>query len=268
MAGKRAALWGLAALFFGPGLAPLQVFAQALSFSGPARAALTEGHTYTLTWDADGLKTVNLLVYGDRTPVGNASRGPFVEVIKSGIPADQGTADWTVPWIDAGEFTLKVKGYDSSGRPVAAALHRFGFRPRVLENRLADGIYLDLHLRKRERLYVQRDREITRVYLTTAAIGYRWRPPGRHINKPHNHAGVFKILSKERNHWSRLFDVNMRWAMRYHGGHFIHATSRNLYDDLGHPASHGCNRLTRVDAKELYGVIPRGFRVEVIGPEG
>jgi hypothetical protein len=244
------------------------LWGQTLSLTGPARAGMTEGHSNTLAWNADGLKTVNLLVYGPRTPLGHAARGDFMEVIGTGIPAELGTLEWKTPWLDGRGFTLKIKGYDAAGRLAASDLRRYGFRPQVLEDRLADGIYLDLHRRKRERLYVQRGGEITRVFLTTAAVGYRWMPPGRHINKPHNHAGVFKILGKERNHWSRLFDVNMRWAMRYHGGHFIHATSRNLYDDLGEPASHGCNRLTRADAKELFDVIPNGFRVEVIGPEG
>jgi len=56
--------------------------------------------------------------------------------------------------------------------------------------------------------------------------------------------------------------------MRYLSGHFIHATSPNLYKFLGEPASHGCNRLTKTDAKALYDATPLGTRVEVIGPNG
>jgi len=76
------------------------------------------------------------------------------------------------------------------------------------------------------------------------------------------------VLEKKRSHWSTLFNVRMPWAMRYHGGHYIHATSPNLYRLLGRPASHGCNRLTHRDARELYQTTPLGTRVEVVGPDG
>lgn len=60
----------------------------------------------------------------------------------------------------------------------------------------------------------------------------------------------------------------MRYSLRYHGGHYIHATTRNYYSALGQPASHGCNRLTLEDARALYLMTPIGARVEVIGPSG
>ena len=145
---------------------------------------------------------------------------------------------------------------------------RTGFRPVVLEKRAADGIYLDLHKRTDQRLYVQKNGKLVKAYLSSSSENYLWLPPNRHLNKPHDHAGVFRVLSKEPDHMSRLFAVHMRWAMRYLGGHFIHATNRNLYRNLGRAASHGCNRLTLYDAKQLYDATPVGTRVEVIGPGG
>ena len=249
-------------------LTGVEAHAQNLNLTAPNRDGLLEGHTTSIQWSSDGIKSVSLVAYGDRTRMGRKSRGSFAHTIASGVPAEQSVVSWEVPWIDARTFSIKVKGYDSTGQVVATDERRYYFRPEVLAERLKDGIYLDLHRPNRQRLYVQRDNRITRVYLTTSSANYHWVPPGRHIKKSHDHAGVFKVLSKSPNHWSTLYDVPMRWAMRYHGGHYVHATSRNLYDELGDPASHGCNRMTRRDAKELYRMTPIGFRVEVIGPDG
>ena len=242
--------------------------AQTVTLTGPARVGMTEGHTYPITWSADGVQSVSLLAYGSRTKMGRKSRGDFLISISDGVPAGSGSFEWTVPWIDAGEFFLKAKGYNASGQVVATDIQGYSFRPSVLAERLADGIYLDLSKRVRQRLYVQRDGKITRVYMTTSSQNYNWKPRGSHPRRAHDHAGVFKILEKTPNHWSTLYDVPMRWAMRYYSGHYIHATSRNLYDELGGPASHGCNRMTRHDAHELYRMTPIGMRVEVIGPDG
>ena len=242
--------------------------AQSLTLTGPDRSGLFEGETYSITWEAENLKSVSLIAHGTRTPLGKSSRGDFSFTLAEGVPAGEGAAAWTVPWIDSGELSLKLKGFDETGRLAAVEERTYHFRPAVLAGRGEDGIYLDLHSPKRQRLYVQRDGRITRAYLTTSSENYRFRPPGSHAAEPHDHAGVFRVLGKERNHWSTLYDVNMAWAMRYHGGHYIHATTENLYDELGEIASHGCNRLTRTDARELYSMTPIGTRVEVIGPEG
>ena len=244
------------------------VHAQRLELTGPDRAGMLEGDTYRVSWKTEGIRSVSIIAHGPRTPLGNASRGDFLFVVAESLPAERGAAEWTAPWIDAKSFFLKLKGYDNAGRVVATDERSYGFRPATLADRLHDGIYIDLHRPKRQRLYVQLNGQITRSYLTTSSENYRFRPEGAHHSEPHDHAGVFQVLSKERNHWSSLYDVNMAWAMRYHGGHYIHATTENLYDELGSIASHGCNRLTRKDARELYSMTPVGTRVEVIGPEG
>ncbi|MBW3624280.1 MAG: L,D-transpeptidase [Armatimonadetes bacterium] len=242
--------------------------AQSVALTGPHRVGMTEDHTYDVEWNSNGLQSVSVLAYGDRTPMGNKSRGDFRIAIAEAVPAERGSVQWKVPWIDAKTFTVKIKGYDSSGHVVATDTKAYDFRPEVLANRLADGIYLDLSRRVKQRLYVQRDKNITRVYFTTSSQNYNWKPRGSHPKAPHDHAGVFQVLEKDPNHWSTLYDVPMRWAMRYYSGHYVHATSTNLYDELGGPASHGCNRMTRKDAHELYRMTPIGYRVEVIGPGG
>lgn len=241
--------------------------AQTISITGPDRPGMLEGVTYAITWASEGIKSVSIVAHGVRTPLGTKSRGRFHIAVAEGIPAKPKRARWTVPWIDSIRFLVKLKGYNALGQLAAMDERRYSFRPAVLANRTKDGIYLDLHESRKQRLYVQKNYEIIRAYLSSSSESYRWRPPGDHSRVVHDHAGVFKVLEKKRVHWSTLFRVWMPWAMRYHGGHFIHGTSPNLYRLLGGPASHGCNRLTREHALELYRMTPLGTRVEVIGPE-
>jgi len=242
--------------------------AQTISITGPDRLGMLEGETYVITWEAGGLESVSIVAHGTRTPLGTQSRGNFSIAVVEGVSAGAGSAEWTVPWIDSITFFIKAKGYASDGRQVPFAERGFRFRPSVMADRMEDGIYLDLSKRTNQRLYRQQDYRITRAYFTSSSEAYHWRPPGSHISSPHDHAGVFSVLEKRRMHWSTLFNVQMPWAMRYHGGHFTHATSRNLYRNLGMPASAGCNRMTNHDAREIYRMTPLGSRLEVVGPDG
>lgn len=242
--------------------------AQELAITGPAREALIEGRTYTITWQANGLQNVSVSAYGTRTPLGDVSRGDFDIPIADNIPASDGGVSWMVPWVDSIEVAIRLDGFDESGQLVAVDERRYAFCPAAMAFRLADGIYLDLHDRTDQRLYVQSNHRIVHVYISSSSRNYLWMPPNRHLDIPHDHAGVFRVLEKIPNYWSRLFKVPMPYAMRYLGGHFIHATSPDMYEYLGGPASSGCNRLTEYDARELYEQSPIGTRVEVIGPSG
>jgi hypothetical protein len=242
------------------------VFGQSVTISGPAQVELTEGKTYTCDWSSPDVVTVVVRIYGPRTPLGSASRGEFEFTPALTATGQPDQAQFIVPWVDAIQFTMKLKAYDFQGRLLAVKDQAYRFRPAILENRLKDGIYLDLHRRINQRLYVEKDGAITHCYLSSSSQNYLWLPRNRHIAKPHDHAGVFKVLDKSPSHWSKEFNVEMPWALHYLAGHYIHATSRRFYRYLGTPASHGCNRLTRQDAKELYKATPVGTRVEVIGP--
>jgi hypothetical protein len=237
-----------------------------ISIDGPDRYAMLEGQTYAITWRSDGIETVSVVAYGDLTPLGTASRGDFSIVIAENVPAATGRVEWKTPWIDAKSFFIKLKAYGSDGSSIDSTARGYGFRPAVLAKRTRDGIYLDLHKPVNHRIYVQKDGRITHAYLSSSSENYLWRPANVHPSKPHDHAGVYRVLSKTRSHWSTMFNVEMPWAMRYHGGHFIHATIPRLYSLLGSPASNGCNRMTMKDARELYMMTPIGTRVEVIGP--
>lgn len=239
-----------------------------LALIGPDREVLAEAQTYDIEWNASGIDTVSINAYGDRTLLGGRSRGTFNISISKPVPASRGKATWKLPLVDARKFRLRIAGYNSEGKQVRSVSREYQFRPVVMANRAKDGIYLDLHTRNNQRLYVQRDGRITRVYLSSSSEHWEWQPRNFHPGRMHDHGGIFKVIQKERNHYSTLFQVDMPYAMRYHGGHFIHATSPNLYHNLGAPASAGCNRLTLEDARELYTQTPLGTRVEVIGPEG
>lgn len=242
--------------------------AQSITITGPNRVAVIEGQTYDLTWSASGVDRVEVVAFGTLTPLGTQARGDFRIPIADSLPASAGVVSWTVPWIDSISFFVKIKGMDSAGNEVTSAQRGYGFRPAVLARRYADGIYLDLHKRTNQRLYVQKGGRLVKEYFSSSSEAYYWLPRNRHIPDPHDHAGVYHVLSKEPLHESILFQVPMRWAMRYSGGHFIHATFPNLYPYLGQAASHGCNRMTLEDAKELYDSTPVGTRVEIIGPSG
>lgn len=243
-------------------------YSQSIQLTGPDKAELVEGMTYRVSWLASGGETINVIIHGTRTPRGNVQRGEFVIPVAVGIPAAQGEFSFNLPWIDAIKFAIKLKEYDHTGRLVTSSEHEYSFRPAVLAKRLKDGIYLDLHKRIHQRLYVEKNGEITKVYFSSSSKNYDWLPSNDHISEPHDHAGVFKILEKTPSHWSALYHVQMRWSMRYLGGHFIHATTPIFYKVLGRPASGGCNRLTNSDAEDLYRATPVGTRVEIIGPAG
>lgn len=241
---------------------------QSVTIAGPDTAEVLEGESYTISWEAEGLHTVTVVAYGVRTPLGDTSRGAFEIPIADSIPVEMGEARWTVPWIDSLVLFVEIRGYDSSGSEVAHDQRDYNFRPRSMAKRTHDGIYLDLRAKTNQRLYVQRGGVLTHVYLSSSSGHYRWSPRNSHPKGPHDHAGVFRVLSKTPMHWSRMYQVPMPWAMRYHTGHFIHATSSDNYQWLGQPSSSGCNRITEVDARELYQMTPLGTRVEVIGPGG
>lgn len=77
----------------------------------------------------------------------------------------------------------------------------------------------------------------------------------------HNHLGLFRVEEKDEDHWSQAFDSPMHFAMFFHQGHAIHATTRDNYRYLGQPASHGCIRMKREDAQWLFQHTPLGTPV-------
>jgi hypothetical protein len=77
--------------------------------------------------------------------------------------------------------------------------------------------------------------------------------------------GIFSIKWKARKHVSSIFDVPMYFWMPFDGGIGLHALSgNNYYWYLGNePSSHGCVRMSREGAEEVYDVTPTGTAVIV-----
>ncbi len=249
-------------------LASGMAFCQDLSLDGPTQAELVEGTPFIVSWNAGGAETVDIVASGTCTPLGDQARGAFEIILARGVPAVECQTSCTLPWVDSPKLTLKVTGRDGAGKKVSYAERQFRFRPAILADRPDDGIYVDLHRKTNQRLYVVTGGTVGRMYICSSSMAYRWLPTNVHPETPHDHAGVFKVLSKAEIVHSHQYDVDMPWAMQYLSGHFIHATSPNFYRLLGTPASHGCNRLTRKDAQAIYSITPVGMRVEVIGPKG
>ena len=99
---------------------------------------------------------------------------------------------------------------------------------------------------------------VVRICKVSTAKTGRNLPVGAVSSAPHNHIGTFSVLSKEKCHWSKTFGVPMHWALRFTGGHFLHQTSKSNSRRLGTPASHGCVRLSAIDARWLYDHAPVG----------
>ncbi len=85
--------------------------------------------------------------------------------------------------------------------------------------------------------------------LTKGRDGSWWETP----------AGLYKINTKEKNHFSSIGHVWMPWSMQFQGNFFIHGET--YYDD-GTPTSSqysgGCIRLKTEDAKNVFDLISIG----------
>jgi hypothetical protein len=59
---------------------------------------------------------------------------------------------------------------------------------------------------------------------------------------PHNHTGVFTVLTHQLKEYSEEHHVWMHHFMRFWGGHGIHDCHKGDEDKIGEPASNGCVR--------------------------
>lgn len=69
--------------------------------------------------------------------------------------------------------------------------------------------------------------------------------------------GAYPVLRITRRHWSRAWQVPMRYAVFFTSGKAIHATLPEHYDALGRPDSGGCVRLKLADAATVYRLVKR-----------
>ncbi|MDP3769615.1 MAG: L,D-transpeptidase family protein [bacterium] len=82
-------------------------------------------------------------------------------------------------------------------------------------------------------------------------------------------SGLYKIQSKETNHFSSIGEVWMPWSMHFFGNYFVHGWP---YYPNGTPVadsySGGCIRLTTQDAKELFALTKNNIPILVYAQDG
>lgn len=237
----------------------------AVSAAGPMPSQMAEGRSYDITWTSTGIHSVTIEAEGDLISLPGNPRGKINIVIAQKVPAELGKVKWTVPFLDTVRFTINITGYDEEGRFVAVDSRKYLFRPEVLRTRTANGIYVDLRNLERQRLYRLHNNVVTHAYLTSGSRSGVFLPKTADSAQPHDHVGVFRVTYKNPMYWSNEYKVWMTHAMRFWKGHFIHGTYPSEYPLLGRPASSGCIRLDRTNAKELYDITPIGTRVEIFG---
>ena len=69
--------------------------------------------------------------------------------------------------------------------------------------------------------------------------------------------GVFHVLYRDRNHWSRQFDAPMPNSVFFYPGDAFHADNPKV-------ASNGCIHLTRKASAAFFGALHTGDEVQVV----
>lgn len=233
----------------------------ALSVAFPATGSQVAEGVVTFVWHTAGpIARVKLSYSGERCQLGGNSRGIFSGELAT--VNNTGIARVRVPWMDGIHFTLRLTGYEASGRSLAATEARYELLPEVCQGKSPHALVVS---KPRQRLYYLRDGRIVRMHVVSTAARGSWTPemsPGSYDRK---RGAMGRVFSKSPAPVSRLYQVVMRYylAITSSGSHGIHATSPNYYRRLGGPASHGCIRQHLADARALYQLVPVGTAVYV-----
>lgn len=232
----------------------------ALTLAYPAPDGIVNEGVQTLVWNTSGPIVQVKITYGGRLcPLGGHPRGTFGGTV--GKLANKGTAQWKVPWMDATEFTIRLVGYDAAGQEVASDERSYQLRPRVLQDKPPTCIVVSKSL---QRLYYLRDGLVQRMHIVSTAMG-GYNTPTMRPGSYGSRGAMGRVFSKQYAPVSSLYHVVMYYwlGITSSGSHGIHATSPPFYGRLGGPASHGCIRQHRADAKVLWGMVSVGTPVYV-----
>lgn len=233
----------------------------ALSFAYPdAGANLNEGGQ-TIVWNTSGaIAQVRLSYDGARTPLGGKGRGTFGSAIAK--VGNTGMYVWEAPWVDGPKVKLRLVGYGEDGKQLAATEAEYQFLPMICHDKPDTCIVVS---KSRQRLWYLREGQIRRMHVvSTAASGFTTprMKPGSYDRR---RGAMGRVFRKAYAPTSRMYDVVMYYWLQVtsSGSHGIHATSPRYYRLLGRPASHGCIRQHRADAKALYDLVSVGTPVYV-----
>ncbi len=216
----------------------------------------------TIKYETTGpISRVRLYYYGGNCPLGGRSRGSFGRIIADMVP-NTGSYRWQVPWIDATGFRLRIAGYNDNNQLVADYERTVRFRPKELADLPATCLAV---IKRKQRLYYYKDGRIVRMHIVSTAVPPYSTPNMQPGSYSPGRGQMGKVFYKSWAPRSHMYDVVMRYylAITSSGSHGIHATYPNMYRYLGRPASHGCIRQHRADAKILYDLVPVGTPVYV-----
>lgn len=223
-----------------------------------------DGDTQTVSWKQTGpIAWVKLYYEGEHCKLGGHDRGSFDGLIGEEKISAKTTVTWKVPWLDGTSMILHVVAFDAAGKRLTEAERKVRLLPRELKTKLP-GTCVTV-IKRVQRLYYFVDGETKLMHIvSTAASGY-WTPTMRPGSYDRRYGQMGRVFDKYERPKSQQYQVYMPWwlAITSSGSHGLHATSPNLYDRLGSPASHGCVRQHYNDAHNLYNVVRVGTPVYV-----
>jgi lipoprotein-anchoring transpeptidase ErfK/SrfK len=224
----------------------------------------TEGGDVEFVWETSGpVEYVRVSYCGEKCRLGGYERGSFDAFITQKAP-NTGRYAWKPPWVDAIDMKVRIAALDEEGVKLAADERVVRFRPKFMASLKDKGTLIAIS-KTRQRLYYQRDGKLVRQHIISTAAGGYWTPtmgPGSYDGR---RGAMGEVFDKSPNAWSSQYHCWMAWwmAITASGSHGIHATSPGFYYALGGPASHGCVRQHRNDARILYGMVSVGTAVYV-----
>lgn len=233
----------------------------ALTLVYPAPGTGVDEGDGLFVWNTGGpIAYVRLSYSGENCRLGGSSRGTFGETL--GKVMNKGTYKWAVPYMDAQEFKLHLVGYGVDGKQLAATEGTFQLRPRYLKDKPETCIVVS---KARQRLWYLKDGLIRRMHVVSTAAGGYLTPNMRPGSYDHQRGAMGRVFGKDYAPMSRMYHVVMYYWLQItaSGSHGIHSTSPPFYHALGEPASHGCIRQHRSDARILWGMVHVGTPVYV-----
>jgi hypothetical protein len=243
-------------------VARVQLRPRLLLISPTTEAEWVEGETVKVAWETVGpIEYVRAFVYGENTELGGRSRGSFKHEILADSP-NRGVAEWEVEWIDGWDMTLRLVGLDEHYNIVTETERPLRFRPRALEG--LEGTFIAI-IKSRQRLYYYQQDQLEWISIVSTARSPYYTPTMQPGSYDRRRGAMGKVFNKSPKAWSNEYEVWMPYwmAVTSSGSHGIHATSSNLYRYLGGPASHGCIRQHRSDARTLYNKVSLGTAVYI-----
>lgn len=238
-----------------------QQAAPALTLVYPAAGGYLNEGDAQVVWNTGGpIAYVRLSYAGENCALGGHPRGTFC--VPLGKVINKGTFKWPAPWVDAPEIKLCLAGYGVDGKQLATAEATYQFHPRIVQDKPDTCIVVS---KARQRLWYLKDGQIKRMHvISTAAAGF-YTPSMRPGSRDPQRGAMGRVFSKALAPKSREYDVIMPYWLQItaSGSHGIHATSPPFYHALGGPASHGCIRQHKEDARILWGMVRVGTPVYV-----